>query len=104
MRRAANRRVMTERYHSAKPKRRRMRSMKAHIWDIQTLMNLFVVTGIMPVTRAFTTSSCAGAADSGLIPGISCTPLAVRRRDRKALLLQLGEMGILLNISRYMRH
>ena len=49
---------------------------------IQTLMNLFVVTGIMPVT---------GAA----LPFFSY--------GGTALLLQLGEMGILLNISRYMR-
>ena len=45
-------------------------------------MNLFVVTGIMPVT---------GAA----LPFFSY--------GGTALLLQLGEMGILLNISRYMR-
>ena len=49
---------------------------------IQTLMNLFVVTGIFPVT---------GAA----LPFFSY--------GGTALLLQLGEMGILLNISRYMR-
>ena len=49
---------------------------------IQTLMNLFVVTGILPVT---------GAA----LPFFSY--------GGTALLLQLGEMGILLNISRYMR-
>lgn len=49
---------------------------------IQTLMNLFVVTGIMPVT---------GAA----LPFFSY--------GGTALMLQLGEMGILLNISRYMR-
>jgi cell division protein FtsW len=49
---------------------------------IQTFMNLFVVTGIFPVT---------GAA----LPFFSY--------GGTALLLQLGEMGILLNISRYMR-
>ena len=49
---------------------------------IQTLMNLFVVTGIFPVT---------GAA----LPFFSY--------GGTALLLQLGEMGILLNISQYMR-
>ena len=49
---------------------------------IQTLMNLFVVTGIIPVT---------GAA----LPFFSY--------GGTALLMQLGEMGILLNISRYMR-
>ena len=49
---------------------------------IQTLMNLFVVTGIFPVT---------GAA----LPFFSY--------GGTALMLQLGEMGILLNISRYMR-
>lgn len=49
---------------------------------IQTLMNLFVVTGIIPVT---------GAA----LPFFSY--------GGTALLLQLGEMGILLNVSRYMR-
>ncbi len=49
---------------------------------IQTLMNLFVVTGIMPVT---------GAA----LPFFSY--------GGTALLMQLGEMGILLNISRFMR-
>ncbi|MBQ8143610.1 MAG: cell division protein FtsW [Butyricicoccus sp.] len=49
---------------------------------IQTFMNLFVVTGLMPVT---------GAA----LPFFSY--------GGTALLLQLGEMGILLNISRYMR-
>ncbi len=49
---------------------------------IQTLLNLFVVTGIMPVT---------GAA----LPFFSY--------GGTALLMQLGEMGILLNISRYMR-
>ena len=46
---------------------------------IQTLMNLFVVTGIIPVT---------GAA----LPFFSY--------GGTALLIQLGEMGILLNISR----
>ena len=49
---------------------------------IQTLMNLFVVTGIIPVT---------GAA----LPFFSY--------GGTALMMQLGEMGILLNISRYMR-
>jgi len=49
---------------------------------IQTLMNLFVVTGIIPVT---------GAA----LPFFSY--------GGTALLMQLGEMGILLNISRFMR-
>ncbi len=49
---------------------------------IQTLLNLFVVTGIMPVT---------GAA----LPFFSY--------GGTALLMQLGEMGILLNTSRYMR-
>ena len=49
---------------------------------IQTFMNLFVVTGLMPVT---------GAA----LPFFSY--------GGTALLLQLAEMGILLNISRYMR-
>lgn len=49
---------------------------------IQAFMNLFVVTGIFPVT---------GAA----LPFFSY--------GGTALLLQLGEMGILLNISRYMR-
>ena len=49
---------------------------------IQTLMNLCVVTGIMPVT---------GAA----LPFFSY--------GGTALMLQLAEMGILLNVSRYMR-
>ncbi len=49
---------------------------------IQTLMNLFVVTGIIPVT---------GAA----LPFFSY--------GGTALMMQLGEMGILLNVSRYMR-
>ena len=49
---------------------------------IQTLMNLFVVTGIIPVTGASLPFFSYGGT---------------------ALLLQLGEMGILLNISRYMR-
>ena len=49
---------------------------------IQTLMNLFVVTGIMPVTGASLPFFSYGGT---------------------ALLMQLGEMGILLNISRYMR-
>lgn len=49
---------------------------------IQTITNLFVVTGIFPVT---------GAA----LPFFSY--------GGTALLLQLAEMGILLNISRYMR-
>lgn len=49
---------------------------------IQTLMNLFVVTGIIPVTGASLPFFSFGGT---------------------ALLMQLGEMGILLNISRYMR-
>lgn len=49
---------------------------------IQTLMNLFVVTGIIPVTGASLPFFSYGGT---------------------ALLMQLGEMGILLNISRYMR-
>lgn len=49
---------------------------------IQTLMNLFVVTGILPVTGASLPFFSFGGT---------------------ALLMQLGEMGILLNISRYMR-
>lgn len=49
---------------------------------IQTLMNLFVVTGIIPVTGASLPFFSYGGT---------------------ALLLQLGEMGILLNVSRYMR-
>ena len=49
---------------------------------IQTLMNLGVVTGLLPVT---------GAA----LPFFSY--------GGTALMIQLGEMGILLNISRYMR-
>ena len=49
---------------------------------IQTLMNLFVVTGIAPVTGASLPFFSYGGT---------------------ALLLQLGEMGILLNVSRYMR-
>ena len=49
---------------------------------IQTFMNFFVVTGLMPVT---------GAA----LPFFSY--------GGTALLLQLAEMGLLLNISRYMR-
>lgn len=49
---------------------------------IQILMNLYVITGIIPVT---------GAA----LPFFSY--------GGTALLMQLGEMGILLNISRYMR-
>lgn len=49
---------------------------------IQTLMNLFVVTGIMPVTGASLPFFSYGGT---------------------ALMMQLGEMGILLNISRYMR-
>lgn len=49
---------------------------------IQTLMNLFVVTGIMPVTGASLPFFSYGGT---------------------ALMLQLGEMGILLNISRYIR-
>lgn len=49
---------------------------------IQTLMNLFVVTGIMPVTGASLPFFSYGGT---------------------ALMMQLGEMGILLNISRFMR-
>ncbi|MGI6180644.1 MAG: putative lipid II flippase FtsW [Agathobaculum sp.] len=49
---------------------------------IQTLMNLYVVTGIIPVTGASLPFFSYGGT---------------------ALLMQLGEMGILLNISRYMR-
>ncbi|MDO4270477.1 MAG: putative peptidoglycan glycosyltransferase FtsW [Eubacteriales bacterium] len=49
---------------------------------IQTLMNLFVVTGVIPVTGASLPFFSFGGT---------------------ALLMQLGEMGILLNISRYMR-
>ena len=49
---------------------------------VQTLMNLFVVTGIIPVTGASLPFFSYGGT---------------------ALLMQLGEMGILLNISRYMR-
>lgn len=49
---------------------------------IQTLMNLFVVTGIIPVTGASLPFFSYGGT---------------------ALLMQMGEMGILLNISRYMR-
>lgn len=49
---------------------------------IQTLMNLFVVSGIIPVTGA---------------------SLPLFSYGGTALLLQLGEIGILLNISRYMR-
>lgn len=49
---------------------------------VQTLMNLFVVTGIIPITGASLPFFSYGGT---------------------ALLMQLGEMGILLNISRYMR-
>nr|WP_297172945.1 putative peptidoglycan glycosyltransferase FtsW [uncultured Agathobaculum sp.] len=49
---------------------------------IQTLMNLFVVTGLIPVTGASLPFFSYGGT---------------------ALLMQLGEMGILLNVSRYMR-
>ena len=49
---------------------------------IQTLMNLFVVTGLIPVTGASLPFFSYGGT---------------------ALLMQLGEMGILLNLSRYMR-
>lgn len=49
---------------------------------IQTLMNLFVVSGIIPVTGASLPFFSYGGT---------------------ALMMQLGEMGILLNISRYMR-
>ncbi len=49
---------------------------------IQTLMNLFVITGIIPVTGASLPFFSYGGT---------------------ALLMQLGEMGILLNISRYAR-
>ncbi len=49
---------------------------------IQTLMNLYVVTGIIPVTGASLPFFSFGGT---------------------ALLMQMGEMGILLNISRYMR-
>ena len=49
---------------------------------IQTLMNLFVVTGIIPVTGASLPFFSYGGT---------------------ALLMQLAEMGILLNVSRYMR-
>jgi len=49
---------------------------------IQTLMNLFVVSGLIPVTGASLPFFSFGGT---------------------ALLMQLGEMGILLNISRYMR-
>jgi len=48
---------------------------------IQTLMNLFVVTGIMPVTGASLPFFSYGGT---------------------ALMMQLGEMGILLNVSRFM--
>nr|WP_297274878.1 FtsW/RodA/SpoVE family cell cycle protein [uncultured Agathobaculum sp.] len=49
---------------------------------IQTLMNLFVITGIIPVTGASLPFFSYGGT---------------------ALLMQMGEMGILLNISRYAR-
>ena len=49
---------------------------------IQTIMNLFVVTGLMPVTGASLPFFSYGGT---------------------ALMLQLAEMGILLNVSRYMR-
>lgn len=49
---------------------------------VQTLMNLFVITGIIPVTGASLPFFSYGGT---------------------ALLMQLGEMGILLNISRYVR-
>lgn len=49
---------------------------------IQTLLNLFVITGIFPVTGASLPFFSFGGT---------------------ALLMQLGEMGILLNISRYAR-
>lgn len=45
-------------------------------------MNLFVVTGLMPVTGASLPFFSYGGT---------------------ALMLQLAEMGILLNVSRYMR-
>ena len=50
--------------------------------SIQTLMNLFVITGIIPVTGASLPFFSYGGT---------------------ALLMQMGEMGILLNISRYAR-
>lgn len=50
---------------------------------IQTLLNLFVVTGLFPVTGASLPFFSYGGT---------------------ALLIQFGEMGILLNISRNMRH
>lgn len=49
---------------------------------IQTLLNLFVVTGLFPVTGASLPFFSYGGT---------------------ALLMQMGEMGIILNISRYMR-
>ena len=49
---------------------------------VQTLMNLFVITGIFPVTGASLPFFSYGGT---------------------ALLMQLGEMGILLNISKYMK-
>ena len=49
---------------------------------LQTFLNIGVVTGLLPTT------------------GIS---LPFFSYGGTALLLQLGEMGILLNISRYMR-
>lgn len=50
--------------------------------SIQTLMNLFVVSGVMPVTGASLPFFSYGGT---------------------SLILQFAEMGILLNISRYMR-
>lgn len=67
MRRAANRRVLRgsrcrrERYRTgtAKPKRRRMRSMKAHIWDTGVFFSvlLLLITGLIALFSASYTNA-----------------------------------------------